>query len=81
MKAVGFPRARPALHDLRHTFGSWKVAQGEDIIYVANQMGHARLSIMADIYSHLLEKRRPHAAAKTDDFLFAKAPIAAKKSQ
>ena len=33
------------MHDLRHTFGSWKVAQGEDIIYVAAQMGHARPSI------------------------------------
>ena len=64
------------LHDLRHTFGSWKVAQGEDIIYVAAQMGHARPSITADIYSHLLEKRRPHAAAKTDDFLFGNVAVA-----
>ncbi len=58
------------IHDLRHTFGSWQVAQGEDILYVAKQMGHARPSITADVYSHLLEKRRPQAAAKMDDFLF-----------
>src|SRR5262249_38308319 len=38
------------LHDLRHTYGSWKVAQGEDILYVAKQMGHARPSITADVY-------------------------------
>ena len=58
------------IHDLRHTFGSWKVAQGEDILYVSKQMGHARPSITADVYSHLLEKQRPQAAQKTDDFLF-----------
>jgi len=46
------------LHDLRHTFGSWKIAQGEDVLYVSAQMGHARPSITYDIYSHLLENRR-----------------------
>jgi len=61
---------------LRHTFGSWKIAQGEDVLYVSAQMGHARPSITYDIYSHLLEKRRPQAAAKTDDFLFGKAAVA-----
>ena len=58
------------LHDLRHTFGSWKIAQGEDVLYVSAQMGHARPSITYDIYSHLLENRRPHDAPKTDDLLF-----------
>jgi integrase len=64
------------MHDLRHTFGSWKIAQGEDIVYVCAQMGHAKPSITADIYSHLLEKRRPHAAAQTDTILFGNAVAA-----
>src|SRR5438128_956694 len=58
------------LHHLRHTFGSWKIEQGEDVLYVSAQMGHAKPSITFDIYSHLLENRRPHAAPKTDDLLF-----------
>jgi integrase len=61
------------LHHLRHTFGSWKVAQGEDILYVSAQMGHARPSITFDVYSHLIDKRRPAAAALTDEKLFGKA--------
>ena len=60
------------LHDCRHTFGSWKIAQGEDVLYVSAQMGHAKPSITADVYSHLLEKRRPHAATKTDEILFGR---------
>jgi len=60
------------MHDLRHTFGSWKVDQGEDIVYVSAQMGHAKPSITYDVYSHILDKRRPSAAAQTDEFLFGK---------
>lgn len=60
------------LHALRHTFGSWKIAQGEDIVYVSRQMGHANVSITANVYAHLIDNRRPQAAAKTDAFLFGK---------
>jgi integrase len=60
------------MHDLRHTFGSWKVDQGEDIVYVSAQMGHAKPSITYDVYSHILNKRRPAAAAQTDEMLFGK---------
>jgi integrase len=65
------------LHDLRHSFGSWKIEQGEDILYVSAQMGHARPSITADVYGHLLKKQRPEAAAKTDTLLFDSMKIAA----
>ena len=60
------------LHDLRHTYGSWKIVQGEDIIYVSKQMGHSRPSVTSDVYAHLLEKRRPQAAIRTDLDLFGK---------
>ena len=58
------------LHTLRHTFGFWKIAQGEDIVYVSRQMGHATVQITGNVYAHLIDKRRPAAAAKTDAFLF-----------
>jgi integrase len=59
-------------HDLRHTFGSWKIEQGEDVVYVSKQMGHSKPSITFDVYAHLLEKRRPQAALLTDEKLFGK---------
>jgi integrase len=59
-------------HDLRHTFGSWLIAQGEDVVYVSKQMGHSKPSITFDVYAHLLEKRRPQAAVLMDEKLFGK---------
>jgi integrase len=70
------PFAAPAqigeirFHDLRHSYGSLKIDQGEDIVYVSRQMGHANVSITADVYAHEIRKRRPEAAAKTDAAIF-----------
>jgi len=57
-------------HDLRHTFGSLKIAQKEDIYYVSRQMGHSSIQITCDIYGHLLRETNPEAAAKTDALIF-----------
>lgn len=60
-------------HDLRHTFGSLKISQGEDVVYVSKQLGHNRPSITFDVYAHLLKRQRPEAAKKTDELIFGKA--------
>ncbi len=39
-------------HDLRHTYASLLLAQGEPITYVASQLGHANPGITLKIYSH-----------------------------
>lgn len=57
-------------HDLRHTFGSLKIDQGEDLLYVSRQMGHSSIQVTADIYAHQIRERRPEAAAKTDIMIF-----------
>ena len=57
-------------HDLRHTFGSLKIDQGEDLLYVSMQMGHSSIQVTADIYAHQIRARRPEAAAKTDAVIF-----------
>jgi integrase len=59
-------------HELRHTFGSVKIEQGENIYYVQRQMGHGSIQVTIDIYGHLLETRKPEAAARTDEFIFGK---------
>ncbi len=58
------------LHDLRHTFGSLKLEQGENLKYIQQQMGHASLSITVDVYAHLLKTKNPEAAARTDELIF-----------
>jgi integrase len=66
------------IHTLRHTFGSIKLEQGENLIYVSKQMGHASPSITANVYAHLLKERRPEAAVKAETFLFGPAKQAQK---
>jgi len=63
-------------HDLRHTFGSWKIEQGENVLYVSKQMGHKDAAITLKVYSHLIKECRPEAAAKTDVMLTPKPTLA-----
>jgi integrase len=38
------------IHDLRHTFASLLLQQGELIVYVKEQLGHASIQITVDTY-------------------------------
>jgi integrase len=49
-----------------------KLEHGKNLIYVSKQMGHAKASITADVYAHLLKERRPDVARRTDEYLFGK---------
>lgn len=59
-------------HKFRHTFGSLKLDQGEDVVYVSKQMGHSSVQVTLKVYAHQIRARRPEAAAKTDVMIFGK---------
>jgi integrase len=42
-------------HDLRHVFASILIAEGNNVVYVSRQMGHAKPSITLNVYAHLFE--------------------------
>ena len=42
------------IHDLRHTYASLLLQQGESIVYVKEQLGHASIQITVDTYGHLI---------------------------
>jgi len=53
----GWPPLR--FHDLRHTFASHLIVDlGLDIAQVSRILGHARITITLDIYTHLFEVER-----------------------
>src|SRR5262249_40644150 len=42
------------IHDLRHTFASLLISQGESLAYVREQMGHHSIALTVDTYGHLV---------------------------
>ena len=68
LEAVGLPKIR--FHDLRHTYASLLIAQGENPKYIQKQMGHSKPSVTLDIYAHLMDEENPEAAKKLDDTIF-----------
>jgi integrase len=43
---------KPRVHDLRHTFATWSLADGWDMYELARVMGHADLRMIQKVYGH-----------------------------
>ncbi len=54
-------------HDLRHSFASYLIANGESLAYVKEQMGHASIQITVDTYGHLIPGANRQAVNRLDD--------------
>jgi integrase len=54
LRRAGLRKIR--FHDLRHTFASLMLANGEDIVRVSRLLGHASPTVTLNIYSHLLPR-------------------------
>jgi len=55
------------IHDLRHTFASMLLQNGESLVYVKDQLGHSSIQITVDIYGHLVPGANRQAVARLDD--------------
>jgi integrase len=58
---------RVRFHDLRHTFASLLLSQGESPTYVKEQMGHSSINVTVDIYGHLVPGGNRQAVDRLDD--------------
>ena len=68
LKAAGIPQIR--FHDLRHTYASLLLAQGENIKYVQNQLGHSSPTVTLNVYAHLMKKENQEAACRLENTIF-----------
>jgi integrase len=68
LKAAGLPRIR--FHDLRHTFTTLLIAQGESLKYIQTQLGHAPIQVTMDRYGHLLPDVNQQASRRLEESLF-----------
>jgi len=55
------------IHDLRHTYASLLIAQGESLAYVRDQLGHHSIQITVDTYGHLVPGGNVAAVDRLDD--------------
>lgn len=61
---AGFRQIR--MHDLRHTFASLLIQQGESLVCVKEQMGHHSIRVTVDTYGHLVPGGNKAAVDKLD---------------
>ena len=68
VKALGLPKV--TFHALRHCHASALIAAGLDVVSVSRRLGHSKVSITLDVYSHLF-KDGDTAAADAIDAVFS----------
>ena len=64
LKRAGMRHLR--FHDLRHTFASLLLQQGESPVYVKEQMGHSSIQVTVDLYGHLIPGGNKQAVDRLD---------------
>jgi integrase len=65
---------RIRIHDLRHTFASLLINQGENLKYVQAQLGHSSITTTVDRYGHLMPDAHRGANDRLDSTLFGDSP-------
>jgi integrase len=55
------------IHDLRHTYASLLLQQGESLAYIRDQLGHHSIQVTVDIYGHLVPGGNHAAVDRLDD--------------
>ena len=62
---------RIRFHDLRHTYASLLIDQGENIKYIQTQIGHSSPTMTLDVYAHLMKPLNQEAACKLENTIFS----------
>jgi integrase len=57
-------------HDLRHTYASLLIEQGENIKYIQSQLGHSNPMVTLNVYAHLLNDVNQEAACRLENTIF-----------
>lgn len=68
LKAAKLPKIR--FHDLRHTYASLLIEQGENIKYIQNQLGHSSPTVTLNVYAHLIKPTNQEAAIRLENAVF-----------
>ncbi|PLS04004.1 site-specific integrase [Neobacillus cucumis] len=64
---IGLPLLR--FHDLRHTHATMLIEQDINPKIIQERLGHSRIGVTLDIYSHVLPSMQQHVADKLDEMV------------
>ena len=67
LRELGLPDIR--LYDLRHTCATLLLAAGENIKVVSERLGHAKVTLTLDTYTHVLPGQQLHASERLECLL------------
>jgi integrase len=68
LRRAGLRKIR--FHDLRHTYASLLIDQGEHPKYIQAQMGHSSINVTMDTYGHLMKTVNQESARRLDLTIF-----------
>jgi len=57
-------------HDLRHTYASLLIEQGENIKYIQTQLGHSNPMVTLTVYAHLMKPTNQEAVLRLENNIF-----------
>jgi integrase len=57
-------------HDLRHTYASLLIEQGENIKYIQSQLGHSSPTVTLNVYAHLIKPVNQEAPSRLENTIF-----------
>jgi integrase len=63
-------------HDIRHSFASLLLTNGESPVYVKEQLGHSSIQMTVDIYGHLIPGSNRQAVNALDEHAPKRTPSA-----
>lgn len=68
LESAGIDRIR--FHDVRHTYASLLIEQGENIKYIQTQLGHSNPTVTLNVYAHLMKPTNQAAAIRLEKAIF-----------
>lgn len=66
-KKMDMPTLR--VHDLRHTYATISIANGDDIKTVQENLGHATAAFTLEVYGHVTEKMQRKSADRLENYI------------
>ena len=65
--AIG--RSELRFHDLRHSFATISLENGDDIKTVSENLGHATVAFTLDVYGHVTDKMKKDSADRMQKYI------------